>query len=65
MICNIIEIIHNLSIKESENIIKKGILIKELSLSIERYKEQKTLKEWLNLVKHKIDLVEMKGGKGV
>jgi len=42
--------------KLGNQIIKKGILFKELSQSIKQYQKQKTLKEWLKLINFKIEL---------
>lgn len=42
--------------KIGEQKIEQGVYFKELALSIEHQKEQKTLKEWLKLVNHKIEL---------
>ena len=39
--------------------IEQGVFYKELALSVEHYKEQKSLKEWLKLINYKI----LKGGK--
>ncbi len=38
--------------------IKQGCLFKELSLSINQYQDQKTLKEWKKLVNHKLGIIE-------
>lgn len=50
----------------SEKQIKRGILYKELSLSIEQRKDEKSLKEWKKFIKdlalYRDDLDELKGG---
>jgi len=47
----------------SEMKLKQGILYKELALSIESRKDEKTLKEWVAFIKKDSVLsIELKGG---
>ncbi len=41
--------------------INQGIKFKELALSIEHYKQEKTLKEWFKLVQDK-SFIKLEGG---